>query len=738
MANQPIKRSLRETPPDKLTPLEAVAELALLADEIPHHRNLYYVKQTPVISDDEFDELVKRNDQIEEKFKYLIRDDSPSQLVGSEPEKGFKKVRHKVPMLSLENAFSIDEVEDFLKKVRGFLNLDKNELLEIVAEPKIDGVSASLRYENGKFIQGLTRGDGQVGEDITSNLKTIEDIPETLQGPDTLHGSDVPITIEVRGEVYMQKNRLKLLNDDRESSGEPIYANPRNAASGALRQKKSEITRDRKLNFFAYAWGEVVGHVAKTHTEYLKRLIGWGFITNPHTILCRNIDDILSFYNDMERRRASLAYDIDGIVYKVNRIDWQERLGQVSRRAPRWAIAHKFAAERAETVLRKITVQVGRTGALTPVANLEPVAVGGVVVRRATLHNEDEIERKDIREGDTVVIQRAGDVIPQVVEVVKEKRPKGTRKYKPRKTCPECGSSAVREEGEVVRRCTGGLVCPAQATERLKHFVSRDAFDIEGLGGRHVAAFWAEGIIKTPGDIFGLAAREEAGEIALAASEGWGGKSVENLFRAIAERSTIPLDRFIYALGIRQVGQATAKLLARQYGTFETWIEAMKTATEERAGNSEEKKKPELVGAGFAELCNINQIGFSVADEIAAFFAEPHNVAVLGDLADELTITEVARPAASPISGKTVVLTGTLDSMTRGEAKARAEALGAKVAGSVSKKTDYVVVGADAGSKAKKAAELGVTMLSEQEWLELIREDGEGGKSSRLLDASNE
>ncbi|MCZ6482878.1 MAG: NAD-dependent DNA ligase LigA [Alphaproteobacteria bacterium] len=725
MADQPIKRSLRETPPNKLTSLEAFSELASLEDEISRHRNLYYVKQAPVISDDEFDELVKRNDKIEELFEDLIREGSPSQLVGSDPERGFKKARHKVPMLSLENAFSIDEVEDFLKRVRGFLNLDKNELLEIVAEPKIDGVSASLRYENGKFIQGLTRGDGQVGEDITSNLKTIKDIPKTLQGPDTLYGSDVPTAIEVRGEVYMQKNRLKLLNDDRESSGEPKYANLRNAASGALRQKKSEITRDRKLNFFAYAWGEVVGHVAKTHTEYLRRLIGWGFISNPRTTLCRNIDDIISFYNDMERRRASLAYDIDGIVYKVNRIDWQERLRQVSR-APRWAIAHKFPAERAETVLRKITVQVGRTGALTPVANLEPVAVGGVVVRRATLHNEDEIERKDIREGDTVVIQRAGDVIPQVVEVVKEKRPKGTRKYKPRKTCPECGSSAVREEGEVVRRCVGGLVCPAQATERLKHFVSRDAFDIEGLGGRHVAAFWAEGIIKTPGDIFGLAAREEAGEIALAASEGWGGKSVENLFRAIAERSTIPLDRFIYALGIRQVGQATAKLLARQYGTFETWIEAMKTATEERARNSEEKKKPELVGAGFAELCNINQIGFSVADEIAAFFAEPHNVAVLGDLADELTITEVARPAASPISGKTVVFTGTLATMTRAEAKAKAESLGAKVASSVSKKTDYVVVGADAGSTAKKAAALGVTMLSEAEWLELIGVEPKG------------
>ncbi len=422
----------------------------------------------------------------------------------------------------------------------------------------------------------------------------------------------------------------------------------------------------------------------------------------------------------MERRRGSLAYDIDGIVYKVNRIDWQQRLGQVSR-APRWAIAHKFAAERAETVLRGITVQVGRTGALTPVAELQPVTVGGVVVSRATLHNEDEIERKDIREGDTVIVQRAGDVIPQIVEVVKEKRSSGSEPYSFPKKCPECESRAVREEGGAVWRCTGGLVCPAQATERLKHFVSRDAFNIEGLGGRHVAAFWTEGIIKTPGDIFGLAAREKAGEIAIAGREGWGEKSVENLFRAIAERSTIPLDRFIYALGIRQVGQATAKLLARQYGTFETWIKAMKTATEERAGNSEEKKKPELVGPGFAELCNINQIGFSVADEIAAFFAEPHNVAVLRDLAKKLTITEVARPAASsPIGGKTVVFTGTLATVTRAEAKAKAAALGAKVAGSVSKKTDYVVVGADAGSKAKKAAELGVTILSENEWLELI------------------
>ena len=721
MIREIVKVSTRDVPVADLTSAQAERELETLAREIAGHDKAYHEKDAPVIGDAEYDGLRRRNQAIEARFPALARPDSPSQRIGAPPAAAFAKVAHARPMLSLGNAMDEADIREFFDGVRRFLKeLQKDPALpvETVAEPKIDGLSISLRYEGGRFVLGATRGDGRTGEDVTANLRTVADIPDTIP-------ADAPRVLEVRGEVYMTRDDFARLNARQEDAGEKTFANPRNAAAGSLRQKDAAVTQARPLRFFAYAWGEVGGPVADTQWGFLARLKDWGFPVDPLARLCAGVDDVLAHYRDVDGRRHGLPYAIDGMVYKINRLDWQERLGSVSRR-PRWAIAHKFAAERARTVLRRIAVQVGRTGALTPVAELEPVTVGGVVVSRATLHNEDEIARKDIREGDTVIVQRAGDVIPQIVEVVADERPPESRPFPFPDTCPECGSRALREEGGVVRRCTGGLVCPAQATERLKHFVSRDAFDIEGLGGRHVAAFWAEGIIKTPGDIFGLAAREKAGEIALAASEGWGGKSVENLFRAIAERSTIPLDRFIYALGIRQVGQATAKLLARQYGTFEIWIEAMKTAMKERAGNSEEKKKPELVGAGFAELCNINQIGFIVADEIAAFFAEPHNVAVLGDLADKLTITEFARPAASPISGKTVVFTGTLATMTRAEAKAKAESLGAKVAGSVSKKTDYVVVGADAGSTAKKAAALGVAMLSEAEWLELIGFEGQG------------
>ena len=692
-----------------LTRDQAAAELKRLADEIAAHDRRYYQDDAPAVSDAEYDALRRRNDAIEARFPDLVRPDSPSRRVGAAPGAGFAKIAHAQPMLSLGNAFDADDVREFVDRVRRFLGLGEDDPVELAGEPKIDGLSVSLRYEKGRFVLGATRGDGAVGENITANLRTVKDVPDVLTGR-------VPDIVEVRGEIYLPHDAFARLNAEREKEGQPVFANPRNAAAGSLRQLDATITASRPLHLFAYASGEHSGEIGDTQTEFLARLADWGFPVNPQARLCHVVEEALALYDEIAGMRATLPYDIDGMVYKVNRIDWQERLGQVSR-APRWAIAHKFAAERAETVLREITVQVGRTGALTPVANLEPVTVGGVVVARATLHNEDEIERKDIRAGDTVIIQRAGDVIPQVVEVVKDKRPKGTRKFKFPDSCPECGSVAVREEGEAVRRCTGGLVCPAQATERLKHFVSRNAFDIEGLGGKHVVAFWTEGIVKTPADIFRLGDRRAE----LVAREGWGETSVDNLINAIIERREIGLDRLIYALGIRQVGQATAKLLALNYRAFDNWIAAMKTAAEERAGKAEENKKPELVGAAFAELCNIDQIGFSVADEIAAFFAEPVNVAVLDDLAMVLTVTAVTAPAAtSPVSGKIVVFTGTLVTMTRAEAKAKAESLGARVSGSVSKKTDYVVAGTDPGSKAKQAAELGVAVLSEDQWRALV------------------
>ena len=712
-----MSRGSTDVPVADLTSAEAERELETLAREIAAHDKAYYEKDAPVIGDGEYDGLRRRNQAIEARFPALVRPDSPSQRIGAPPAAAFAKVAHARPMLSLGNAMDEADIREFFDGVRRFLKeLQKDPALpvETVAEPKIDGLSISLRYEGGRFVLGATRGDGRTGEDVTANLRTVADIPDTIP-------ADAPRVLEVRGEVYMTRDDFARLNARQEDAGEKTFANPRNAAAGSLRQKDAAVTQARPLRFFAYAWGEVGGPVADTQWGFLARLKDWGYPVDPLARLCAGVDDVLAHYRDVDGRRHGLPYGIDGMVYKINRLDWQERLGSVSRR-PRWAIAHKFAAERARTVLRRIAVQVGRTGALTPVAELEPVTVGGVVVSRATLHNEDEIARKDIREGDTVIVQRAGDVIPQIVEVVADGRPPESRPFSFPDTCPECGSRAVREEGGAVRRCTGGLVCPAQATERLKHFVSRDAFDLEGLGGKHIEAFRRDGLVATPADIFRL---EENGD-AIAGREGWGEKSAANLFAAIAAKRTIALERFIYALGVRQVGRATARLLAKQYGSLVAWRAAMDAARDE---DSE----------AYGDLVNIDGIGPSVAGEIVAFFSEPHNREVLDDLAGQLTVEEFAAPAAaSPISGKTVVLTGTLDSMTRGEAKARAEALGAKVAGSVSKKTDYVVVGADAGSKAKKAQELGVTMLSEQEWLELIREDGEGGKSSRLLDGGNE
>jgi DNA ligase (NAD+) len=677
----------------------AAEELARLAKEIKRYDAAYYGDDAPLIDDAEYDELRRRSDAIEARFPALVRADSPNKRVGAAPSGGFAKVTHARRMLSLSNVFADGELEDFVESIRRFLKElrdDPSIPVEMVAEPKIDGLSISLRYEHGDFVVGATRGDGAVGENVTENLRHVRDVPGRIEG--------APKVLEVRGEVYMTKSEFLALNERQNAAGQKLFANPRNSAAGSLRQLDSSVTAGRPLHFFAYGWGEVSGPVADSQWGFLRRLEAWGFPVNPLARVCAGTVELLAFYREIMARRAALDYDIDGIVYKVNRLDWQDRLGTVSR-APRWAVAHKFPAEQAETVLEKIDIQVGRTGTLTPVANLTPVTVGGVVVSRATLHNEDEIARKDVREGDTVIIQRAGDVIPQIVAVVVEKRPKGSRRFKLPATCPECGSLALRHEDEAARRCTGGLICPAQAIERLKHFVSRGAFDIEGLGARHIVNFRAEGLIATPADIFRLS--RHAGE--LRQWEGWGEKSVANLLAAIEERRAIALDRFIYALGIRQVGEATARLLARQYGTLAVWRAAMAAA-----GDRDSE--------AYRELIDIDGIGPSVADDILAFFAEDHNRRVLEDLAAELNVQDFAAPVASgsPVAGKTVVFTGTLGSLTRGEAKAKAEALGAKVAGSVSKKTDYVIVGADAGSKAKKAADLGVKTLSEEEWIALI------------------
>jgi DNA ligase (NAD+) len=698
---QPHGKGAAEKPVEQLSETEARKELARLAEEIAHHRRLYFQKDAPEISDAAFDAMVQRNEAIEARFPELRREDSPSASVGAPAAAGFAKVRHTRPMLSLENALQESDVRDFFARVRRFLGLRENAAVEVTAEPKIDGLSASLRYEDGRFVQGATRGDGSVGEDITANLKTITDVPKTLKGAH-------PKVFEVRGEVYMRRSEFAKLNERRQAAGEPLFANPRNAAAGSVRQLDPSITASRPLHFFAYSPSEIDEEAfGSSQWDFLKTLEARGFAVNPLAKLCGSIEEALEFHAHIQSQRAELPYDIDGVVYKVNRRDWQERLGMVSR-APRWAVAHKFPAEQAETLLRDIRVQVGRTGALTPVAELEPVTVGGVVVSRATLHNEDEIARKDIRIGDRVLIQRAGDVIPQILSVVEKARPKNSRRYEFPDHCPACGSLAIREPGEAVRRCTGGLICPAQAVERLRHFVSRNAFDIEGMGDKHVMEFLAHGLVKGPADIFRLSRHRTA----LEAREGWGKQSVAKLLDAIESRRRIALDRFIYALGIPQVGEATARLLARNYGSLGRWRDAMREAQD-----------PE--GPAFQDLDSIEGIGPSVAADIVGFFAEPHNLQVLDDLAREVTVEDFkasARRTQSKVAGKTVVFTGTLEKMTRHEAKARAESLGAKVAGSVSKSTDYVVVGSDPGSKARKAAELGVAVLDEDSWLKLIAE----------------
>ena len=690
--------------------LEAAARLAELAKEIADHDKRYYQDDAPTITDAEYDALRQENAALEAAFPELIRDDSPSKRVGAAPATGFSKVRHAVPMLSLGNAFNDDDVAEFIGRIRRFLNLDEAEEVAIVAEPKIDGLSISLRYENGVFVQGATRGDGAEGENVTENLRTIGEIPDRLDG-------DVPEVLEVRGEVYMTHEDFAALNKQREKDGAALFANPRNSAAGSLRQLDPAETAKRPLRIFCYSWGEVSALSWDTQSEFYDRLRGWNFPVNPLAKRCENLDDVLETYRGIEENRPTLGYDIDGVVYKVDRLDWQRRLGFISR-APRWAIAHKFPAEKARTLLKEIDIQVGRTGALTPVARLEPVTVGGVVVSNATLHNADEIERKDIRIGDTVVIQRAGDVIPQVVEVVTDARPDHSEPYVFPETCPcDLKTPTFREPGEAVTRCTGELACPFQQVNRLRHFVSRDAFDIDGLGDKQVQAFFELGWVKTPADIFDLG-QYEAKMLEL---DGWGEKSVSNLLAAIDARREIALERVIFALGIRQVGQATGRLLARRYGTFEDWTGAMRQAAEERAANAEEMKSPEAVGEAYEALCDIDGIGLRMADDICAFFTEDHNRDVLAALAERLSVEEAEQPDTgnSEVAGKTVVFTGSLDSMTRAEAKASAEGLGAKVSGSVSKKTDYVVAGPGAGSKETKARDLGITVLTEQEWRDL-------------------
>ncbi|MBL8701968.1 MAG: NAD-dependent DNA ligase LigA [Alphaproteobacteria bacterium] len=684
---------------DKLNIFEAEPELARLSAELARHDVLYHQKDAPEISDAVYDALKRRHEALARRFPSLVRADGPQSRVGAAPAAGFAKHRHAVPMLSLDNAFSDDDVREFIERIRRFLGLAESEPLAFSAEPKIDGLSISLRYERGRFVRGATRGDGEEGEDVTANLRTIADVPRALKGR---HWPDV---VELRGEIYMSRADFDALNDQRRRDDEPVFANPRNAAAGSVRQLDPSVTAGRPLRFFGYAWGEVSARDWATHTDFLARLRHWGVPTNSATEACVGVDALLAYYARIQAERPRLAYDIDGVVYKVDRLDWQDRLGFVSR-SPRWAIAHKFPAEQARTRLKAIGIQVGRTGALTPVAELEPITVGGVVVGRATLHNEDEIERKDVRVGDMVIVQRAGDVIPQILGIVPEERPRNARRFVFPQVCPVCGSNAVRGEGEVVRRCTGGLTCPAQATERLKHFVSRGAFDIEGLGDKHIDAFFTDRLIERPGDIFRLHKRAAA----IAGREGWGEKSVERLLASIEARRSIALDRFIFALGIRQVGEATAKLLARHYLSLESWRQAMQAAA----------KDPD--GEAARALENIHQIGPSVAKDIRDFFAETHNRDTIADLARELDVQDAARPRASgsPIAGKTVVFTGGLETLTRQEAKARAEALGANVAGSVSKRTDYVIAGSDAGSKLTKARELGLTILTEQEWLALI------------------
>jgi len=699
------RRVKAEPAVDDLTGKQAKAEHARLATEIAAHDRRYYQDDAPTVSDADYDELRRRYNAIEARFPQLRTLESLTQRVGAAPSARFAKVRHAVPMLSLDNAFAEDDVVDFVGRIRRFLRLPEDEEIVFSAEPKIDGLSMSLRYQDGALVTGATRGDGSEGEDVTANVKTLADIPQRLKG------KTVPAVCEVRGEIYMTKAAFLELNRKQAEAGKQLYVNPRNTAAGSLRQLDPTVTASRPLGFFAYAWGEMSELPADTQSCMIKWFAACGFKTNPLTKICRSVDALLKFHREIEAERAGLDYDIDGVVYKVDRLDWQERLGFVSR-SPRWAIAHKFPAEKATTVVRDIEIQVGRTGFLTPVAKLEPVTVGGVVVQNATLHNQEEIARLDVRIGDTVIIQRAGDVIPQVLGAVLDKRPRGAKPFEFPKKCPcPLHTEIVREiiaggvEGARVH-CTGEFACPFQTIEHLKHFVSRRAFDIDGLGEKQIELFYEKEWIKEPADIFTLPERNK--KIHLEEVEGFGETSVRNLFAAIAARREIALERFIYALGIRHVGETTAAALARGYGSWTAFHDACL----ELAKDDEETK---------LEMDALDQIGDTVIESLHDYFGEAHNRRRIERLAALVRIRDAEKPRAdSAIAGKTVVFTGTLEKMTRDEAKASAERLGAKVSGSVSKKTDYVVAGPGAGSKLAEAKKHGVTVLTEDEWAKLI------------------
>ncbi len=701
----------RERPVDKLTKDEAEAELKRLADEIALHDQAYYTQDAPQISDAEYDALRQRNFEIEARFPELKRSDSPSDRVGAIVSEKFAKVVHAVPMLSLDNAFSDEDVRDFVARVRRFLRLPEGESVAMTAEPKIDGLSLSLRYENGELASAATRGDGQTGENVTANARTIADIPVRLSG-------NPPDVLEVRGEVYMMVADFTELNRRQAEAGKQTYVNPRNTAAGSLRQLDPSVTAERPLHFFAYAWGEISEMPAETQIGVVEAFAGYGFKINPLMKRFTTVDALLEHYRDIEQRRATLGYDIDGVVYKVDDLGLQRRLGFVSR-SPRWAIAHKFPAEKAKTILKAIDIQVGRTGALTPVARLEPVTVGGVVVTNATLHNAEEIERLGVMIGDTVTVQRAGDVIPQILGYVPELRPDDAEQFEFPAICPCPLKTPIVREGTasgregVVRRCSGEFACPFQRKEHLKHFVSRKAFDIEGLGEKQIEYFYDDEDlpIRTPADIFTLAERDETnGTKRLKNREGYGEVSARNLFEAIEARRSISLERLIYALGIRHVGETTAKTLARAYGNWQAFHDA---ALAIAAGDI----------AAQEDMTALDDIGPAVIDALKAYFSEPHNLDLVEKLIGQISVVDAEQAVSnSPVSGKTIVFTGSLERLSRDEAKAMAERLGAKAAGSVSAKTDLVVAGPGAGSKLKKAAELGVEVIDEDAWFKLVGE----------------
>ncbi|CAI3924105.1 NAD-dependent DNA ligase (Lig) (PDB:5TT5) [Commensalibacter communis] len=684
--------------PQDLTLPQAKGELSTLTEFLRQCDDAYYNQDNPVADDATYDQLRRRHKEIEARFPELIEQNSPSQTVGSQPTSGLKKIKHRVAMLSLDNVFNGEEFQDFINRIRRYLDLKADDLthLAFVAEPKIDGLSINLTYENGILVQASTRGDGTVGEDVTANIKTIASLPQKLTG-------NVPDIIEIRGEVYISKEDFLKLNQEQEQANKRLFANPRNAAAGSLRQLDPEVTRARPLSLFVYAQGYSSQSIASTHDLFLQQLKTWGFDVNPLYQVVKNADEAEAFQQELMTKRSGLPYDIDGIVYKVNNINLQERLGFIGR-SPRWATAWKFPAEQAITRLKKIDIQVGRTGALTPVALLEPINVGGVIVTRATLHNEDEILRKDVRENDRVILQRAGDVIPQIVAVDPSAlETERSEPYQFPTHCPVCGANAEKPANEVVRRCTGGLTCNAQIEERLIHFCSKDAFDIDGMGIKTVSEFFHAGLIHQPADIFHLQDHQDK----ILHSEGWAELSVKNLLSAIENKKTISFDRFIYALGIRRIGIATAKILAKHYTSYTNWFEQMLKANQ--VGSDER-----------LTLGSIEGIGPAIADELVAFVAEEHNQKTLYDLAAVLNIQDVEATQEGVLVGKILVFTGTLSTMTRSEAKDIAERLGAKVTSSVSAKTDFVIEGVDGGSKARKAKELGVQCLNEKEWRELV------------------